>query len=1325
MSESESEASVVSESDDDMEMSDEDSFISDDDGDYKKKKKPAKKTPAKSTPKKTMGTPAKKNLTPIKSSTTSTPTSTLKISSSSASSSPSSSNNLNIDNTSKINLPEGVEGPGSHEHNFYEFLKPENRKDLAGRRMNHPDYNPRTLFVPSKYLDEQTPAMQQWWWFKARNMDTILFFKVGKFYELFHMDSDVGYQELDLIYMKGSKGHSGFPEISYGKFASILVDKGYKVARVEQTETPEMLKERNSTSGKKDKVVKREICSIMTKGTRTYNHLEDLTHLDNLSNDVVSSSSLMILREKVILRPKENSIDNSSILSSSSTLNINTLSHHFEIILEYGITLIDSTLGNVTLTHFKDNYHRSNLKILIKEYQPTEVILISHNNSSNSYNKKKLNNNITSKYLSKDQISSILKDTGSLIKLIQNNVEVEICQENFHDNCEIIIKQLKQSNYFHDFLVSSSNIIEENTENLNINKKKLDKIHSELNEIVNWPPVLFQLIKSYYYKNKVYEEDDENDTQDDDLEDSYDMLLFSFGAGLWSLKRAFLDYDVLTMGKFFSYLPKDVNLMKNSTISYNKNYFLQLILNLPKKYYNKYDTDDHFNSLESNENEDEVQKKDEIENEDEEKYDSKKRLILDEVTLTNLEILTNNYDHTQKGSLWNFINRTSTAFGRRLLYSWLCSPLYFPKDIKKRSDAIEELLTIYYEESERWRKTLSSVPDIERLLMRIHSNGLRKVSSTPSSDHPDTRAVMYENVIYTQRKLKDFVDAMNGLEKLLKISEESLNLNFSSQLLKAALHPSDYNSELAHENDTKFEFSKGKFPLYKVKEILAYFRSVFNEKQVKTDGFMKPYPGVNKEYDEANEEIQEIHAFFDNYIKKIRKETGIYEINYFGSGKDRYQLEIPINSITKISSQIKSWIPKSQKKTHRRFWTPEIEKNFLKLTNAEVKLDKAQKDTLRKIFSKFDENYQLFQQVITNLSLLDCLLALASVSSLPSYTWPEFVMIKNKNEKINDEGCYENGGSSVLIIKDGRHPMLEFLLAEKGESDFIPNDLTLGSDVNLSEDLSSRFLLLTGPNMGGKSTLLRQTCLIIILAQLGCKVPASSCKLTPVDRIFTRLGASDRILKGQSTFFVELLETALILKEATSSSLCILDELGRGTSTFDGTAIAHAVINHLVNKTRCRTLFATHYHLLVSDWNYDPRVKLGHMDCLVNQIEEDDNENDTEEMKRIKREGKEEVTFLYKLCDGSSPKSYGINVARLAGIPTKVLELAIQQSFKFEELQQKLQNGSKNMNKLASISHVSMITGIYEKIINMKEHLNSEELYYFIVEIWNRIKSTL
>lgn len=314
------------------------------------------------------------------------------------------------------------------------------------------------------------------------------------------------------------------------------------------------------------------------------------------------------------------------------------------------------------------------------------------------------------------------------------------------------------------------------------------------------------------------------------------------------------------------------------------------------------------------------------------------------------------------------------------------------------------------------------------------------------------------------------------------------------------------------------------------------------------------------------------------------------------------------------------------------------------------------------------------------------------------------------------------------------------LVACSGDGDFIPNDLSLGGCVERSTSQGSsylefdpRLLLLTGPNMGGKSTLLRQTCLLVLLAQIGCRVPAKEMVLTPVDRIFTRIGASDRIMHGQSTFFVELAETSMILHAATEDSLCILDELGRGTATFDGTAVAHSVVHHLVSAKRCRTLFATHYHLLIEDWEVDPRVKLGHMDCLVQT---------TSQYSSSSEFRKEEVTFLYKLCDGASPKSYGIHVAQLAGISESILALAQAKSAGLEAQTYALLRGEDSHNAASSSGSQSMemsrleyfrhVSAVFESLMGIfaqsqLEHkakrLSDAEFVYLVAEVWKRYES--
>jgi len=208
------------------------------------------------------------------------------------------------------------------------------------------------------------------------------------------------------------------------------------------------------------------------------------------------------------------------------------------------------------------------------------------------------------------------------------------------------------------------------------------------------------------------------------------------------------------------------------------------------------------------------------------------------------------------------------------------------------------------------------------------------------------------------------------------------------------------------------------------------------------------------------------------------------------------------------------------------------------------------------------------------------------------------------------------------------------------------------------------------------------------MAQLGCFVPASSCKLTPVDRIFTRVGASDRILAAQSTFFVELAETSAILSQASRHSLVILDELGRGTSTFDGNAIAFAVTRHLTKNVGCRTLFATHYHTLCDDFGADPNVELGHMACVVEEkkisLEADSSmEDEIKEVSSISTSSTSDasVTFLYTYQHGACPKSYGLNVARLARLPEAVIQRAKAKSEEFEVAVEALRLRSRLLKK--------------------------------------------
>ncbi|KAE7998764.1 hypothetical protein FH972_003275 [Carpinus fangiana] len=292
-------------------------------------------------------------------------------------------------------------------------------------------------------------------------------------------------------------------------------------------------------------------------------------------------------------------------------------------------------------------------------------------------------------------------------------------------------------------------------------------------------------------------------------------------------------------------------------------------------------------------------------------------------------------------------------------------------------------------------------------------------------------------------------------------------------------------------------------------------------------------------------------------------------------------------------------------------------------------------ETLSILIELFIEKATEWFEVIYAINCIDVLRSFAVIASCSCGAMSRPVILPQSE---NITGGQEIRGP-ILEVKGLWHP---FAFGENGGV-AVPNDMILGEN---TDGHHARTLLLTGPNMGGKSTLLRSTCLAVILAQLGCYVPCEMCVFSLVDIIFTRLGATDRIMTGESTFFVECTETASILQNATQNSLVILDELGRGTSTFDGYAIAYAVFRHLIEKVNCRLLFATHYHPLTKEFASHPHVTLQHMACAFQPKSE------------CHSKGEQELVFLYRLASGACPESYGLQVAIMAGIPERVVEAA-------------------------------------------------------------------
>ncbi len=368
--------------------------------------------------------------------------------------------------------------------------------------------------------------------------------------------------------------------------------------------------------------------------------------------------------------------------------------------------------------------------------------------------------------------------------------------------------------------------------------------------------------------------------------------------------------------------------------------------------------------------------------------------------------------------------------------------------------------------------------------------------------------------------------------------------------------------------------------------------------------------GYHAGVDELRKASKEGKGWIAALEAKERERTGIESLKVRFNHVFGYYIEVTKANLTRVPTE---YIRKQTLANAERFMTPELKELEEQVTGAEAKLNALEQELFEILLARLTEDTSRLQSIGRTLALLDVLAGLAESAALHQYVRPTV-----------------DGGDTIHIV-DGRHPVVERL---ELQGSFIPNDVLLDREEN-------RLLILTGPNMAGKSTYLRQVALIVLMAQIGSFVPAKEARIGLVDRIFTRVGASDNLAAGQSTFMVEMTETANILNSATPRSLILLDEIGRGTSTYDGLSIAWAVAEHIQDPRRlgARTLFATHYHEMT-------------------QLEDSHQGIKNYRVAVHERDGA--VLFLRKIVAGGADKSYGIHVAKLAGLPPSVVQRAMQ-----------------------------------------------------------------
>lgn len=565
-------------------------------------------------------------------------------------------------------------------------------------------------------------------------------------------------------------------------------------------------------------------------------------------------------------------------------------------------------------------------------------------------------------------------------------------------------------------------------------------------------------------------------------------------------------------------------------------------------------------------------------------------LALDTATLRHLEVLEPLHrDAPRQACLYGALNRTVTPMGARRLRDWLSQPLATLEAIHQRQQAIQAFLD-HPGTLDTFRRQLAEVRDLERTLSRLSGGS---------------------------GNARDLVALRLALEQFPALREQLLGLQCAPPaeppLPLAEPSPAPAPPALLQHLAAQ---------LVPVPELVDLIRRAIVDDPpltVKEGGLIRD--GFDPALDELRRAMREGKEWIARYQAGEIQRTGIPSLKVRYNSVFGYYIEVTRANLDRVPPhyQRKQTIANGE-----RFITPELKDIEARILGAEERSLKLEYELFQQIREQVLTHLVPLQQAAAALAQADVLAALAETARIHQYCRPE----------VRDEG--------LIHIRDGRHPVLEQTLLDER---FVPNDTWLASGPAAGRTESGpespkappQIALITGPNMAGKSTYIRQVALLVLLAHTGSFVPARSARIDLVDRVFTRIGASDDLTRGQSTFMVEMTETANILRHATARSLIVLDEVGRGTSTFDGLSLAWSIVEYIHNQIGAKTLFATHYHELTELAARLPRLK--NYNVAV-------------------REWRDQIVFLHKIVEGATDKSYGIHVARLAGVPQPVLERA-------------------------------------------------------------------
>ncbi|XP_009137534.1 DNA mismatch repair protein MSH3 isoform X2 [Brassica rapa] len=601
-------------------------------------------------------------------------------------------------------------------------------------------------------------------------------------------------------------------------------------------------------------------------------------------------------------------------------------------------------------------------------------------------------------------------------------------------------------------------------------------------------------------------------------------------------------------------------------------------------------------------------------------------------TLQQLEVIRNNSDGSESGSLFHNMNQTLTVYGSRLLRHWVTHPLCDRNLISARLDAVSEIVACMGSPSSSQVSDELGEESSERKIIppefyHVLSSVLTALSRSPDIQRGITR------IFHRTAKATEFIAV---IEAILLAGKQLQRLGIKQDCETRSMQSATVRSSLLRKL-----ISVVSSPA--VVDNAAKLLSALNKEGAARGDLLDILITSSNQFPELAEARQALLAVrekLDSLIVSYRKKLANRNLEFLEVSGITHLIEVPVDAKVPIN-----WVKVNSTKKTIRYHPPEIVSGLDELALATEHLaivNRASWDSFLKSFARY---YTDFEAAVQALAALDCLHSLATLSRNKNYICPLFV---DDSEPVE------------INIQSGRHPVLETIL----QDNFVPNDTSLHAEREYCQ-------IITGPNMGGKSCYIRQVALISIMAQVGSFVPASFAKLHVLDGVFTRMGATDSIQHGRSTFLEDLSEASHIIRTCSSRSLVIIDELGRGTSTHDGVAIAYATLQHLLVEKRCLVLFVTHYPEIAELSNSFP-VSAGtyHVSYLTSQKDNGGSDHN-------------DVTYLYKLVRGLCNRSFGFKVAQLAQIPPSCIHRAITMAANLEA-----EVRARERNTVSSIKHL-------------------------------------